>query len=103
MLDSFLKAIAHRMWLPREPTIEEMLSDTIVQAVMEADDVEPAALASLLRNIAAHSVTTYSPAANRQDTSGRTSPTGSGAIGSTTVRAPACPAARLANAPSENF
>ena len=32
-----------------EPTVAEMLSDSIVQAVMEADGVDPKALEALLR------------------------------------------------------
>ena len=35
-----------------EPTITEMLSDSIVQAVMEADGVNPAALERELRSMA---------------------------------------------------
>jgi hypothetical protein len=36
----------------REPTIAEMLSDSIVQAVMEADGVDPKRLEALLRSMA---------------------------------------------------
>ena len=36
----------------REPTLEEILSDTIVQAVMRADAVEPEELRALLGKIA---------------------------------------------------
>lgn len=33
----------------REPTLEEMLSDSIIQAVMEADGVDPRELEAMLR------------------------------------------------------
>jgi carbamoylphosphate synthase small subunit len=33
----------------REPTLKEMLSDSIIQAVMEADGVDPRELAAMLR------------------------------------------------------
>ena len=36
----------------REPTLEEMLSDSIVQAVMQADSVNPEELRALLGNVA---------------------------------------------------
>jgi hypothetical protein len=36
----------------REPTIAEILSDSIVQAVMEADGVDPKRLEALLRGVA---------------------------------------------------
>jgi hypothetical protein len=36
-------------WCRHEPTVAEMLSDSIVQAVMEADGVDPKALEALLR------------------------------------------------------
>ena len=65
MLETFLTAIAHRMPRPHEPTIAEMLSDSIVQALMQADGVDPEALATLLRNVAAHRVMPYSPPAER--------------------------------------
>jgi hypothetical protein len=37
----------------REPTIAEMLSDSIVEAVMKADNIDPRALAAELRMMAA--------------------------------------------------
>jgi hypothetical protein len=36
----------------REPTMEEMLSDPIVKAVMTADNVDPVALERRLRSVA---------------------------------------------------
>jgi hypothetical protein len=36
-------------WCHREPTLDEILSDSIVRAVMEADGVEPQELAAMLR------------------------------------------------------
>jgi len=36
----------------REPTLAEILSDTIVRAVMDADGVDPAALEAELRRMA---------------------------------------------------
>src|SRR5262245_57247285 len=36
-------------WYYREPTLDEMLSDSIVRAVMEADGVDPQKLAATLR------------------------------------------------------
>jgi hypothetical protein len=39
-------------WSFREPTITEMLSDSIVIAVMAADGVDPVALEAALRRLA---------------------------------------------------
>jgi hypothetical protein len=39
-------------WCHREPTITEMLSDTIVVAMMAADGVDPVALEAQLRGMA---------------------------------------------------
>jgi hypothetical protein len=39
-------------WSFREPTITEMLSDSIVMAVMAADGVDPIALEAQLRGLA---------------------------------------------------
>jgi hypothetical protein len=39
-------------WSLREPTIAEMLSDSIVMAVMAADGVDPVALEAQLRDLA---------------------------------------------------
>jgi hypothetical protein len=39
-------------WSFREPTIAEMLSDSIVLAVMAADGVDPVALEAQLRGLA---------------------------------------------------
>jgi hypothetical protein len=36
-------------WYHREPTLDEILSDSIVRAVMEADGVDPQELAATLR------------------------------------------------------
>lgn len=49
-------AIARRRTIPissglREPTIREMLSDSIVRAVMAADGVDPVALEAQLRGM----------------------------------------------------
>jgi hypothetical protein len=39
-------------WHPREPALTEILSDSIVVAVMKADGVDPVALEAQLRSIA---------------------------------------------------
>jgi hypothetical protein len=39
-------------WCTREPTITEMLSDSIVMAMMAADGVDPLALEAQLRGMA---------------------------------------------------
>ncbi len=39
-------------WRRREPIITEILSDSIVKAVMEADGVDPDVLEAQLRNMA---------------------------------------------------
>jgi len=39
-------------WCGGEPTLEEILPDHIVRAVMEADGVDPQALAAHLRSLA---------------------------------------------------
>jgi hypothetical protein len=36
-------------WCHREPTLDEILSDSITKAVMEADGVDPQELAATLR------------------------------------------------------
>jgi len=36
-------------WYHREPTLDEVLSDSIVRAVMEADGIDPQELAATLR------------------------------------------------------
>ena len=36
-------------WCHREPTLEEILSDSIIQAVMAADGVDPRELEAVLR------------------------------------------------------
>ena len=41
-------------WRHREPRFEDMLTDSIVKAVMEADGVDPRELETLFRQIAAH-------------------------------------------------
>ena len=47
------RRIGSRMSFCRgEPTIAEILSDSIVQAVMEADGVDPKRLEALLRSMA---------------------------------------------------
>jgi hypothetical protein len=38
-------------WDHREPTLNEMLSDSIIRAVMAADGVDPQELAVMLRQI----------------------------------------------------
>ena len=45
-------------WSFREPTIAEMLSDSIVMAVMAADGVDPVALEAQLRRLAQGATTT---------------------------------------------
>jgi hypothetical protein len=42
-------------WCRREPTITEILSDSIIVAVMKADGVDPSALEAQLRGIAQNS------------------------------------------------
>ena len=39
-------------WYHREPTLEEMLSDSIVRDLMEADGVDPRELSQMLREVA---------------------------------------------------
>jgi hypothetical protein len=39
------------IWYRRELTLEEMLSDSVVQAVMEADGVDPLALEVMLKEV----------------------------------------------------
>ena len=39
-------------WFHREPTLDEILSDSIVKALMEADGVDPQELAATLRQVA---------------------------------------------------
>jgi hypothetical protein len=41
-------------WSHREPRLEAMLADSIVQAVMEADGVDPHELETIFRQIATH-------------------------------------------------
>jgi hypothetical protein len=36
-------------WCHREPTLDEILSDSIVRAMMEADGIDPQELAATLR------------------------------------------------------
>jgi hypothetical protein len=36
-------------WCDREPTLDEILSDSIVRAMMEADGIDPQELAATLR------------------------------------------------------
>jgi hypothetical protein len=38
-------------WYRREPTLEEILADSIVRAVMEADGVDPDALEAMLKEV----------------------------------------------------
>ena len=38
-------------WYHREPTLDEILSDCIVRAVMEADGIDPHELAATLREV----------------------------------------------------
>jgi len=39
-------------WFHREPTLDDMLSESIVEAMMRADGVDPHELKELLRRIA---------------------------------------------------
>ena len=41
-------------WRHREPRFEDMLADSIVKAVMEADGVDPLELETIFHQIAAH-------------------------------------------------
>jgi hypothetical protein len=54
MFETILSAISHRLLRSQELTIAEMLSDSIVQALMEADGVDPEALVTALQNTTAH-------------------------------------------------
>ena len=38
-------------WCHREPTLDEILSDSIVRAMMEADGIDPQELAATLREV----------------------------------------------------
>ena len=38
-------------WSDRDPTLEEMLSDPIIKALMEADRVDPRELETILRRV----------------------------------------------------
>jgi hypothetical protein len=38
-------------WYHREPTLNEILSDCIIRAVMEADGIDPQELAATLRQV----------------------------------------------------
>jgi hypothetical protein len=38
-------------WCHREPTLEDILSDSITKAVMEADGVDPQQLAAMLKEV----------------------------------------------------
>ena len=40
------------LWCHREPTLDEILSDSITKAVMEADGIDPQELAEILRHAA---------------------------------------------------
>jgi hypothetical protein len=48
-------------WFHREPTLDEILSDSIVRAVMEADGIEPQELAATLRQAARSKTITLWP------------------------------------------
>ena len=49
-------------WYRREPTLEEILADSIVRAVMEADGVDPDALEAMLKGVSPHEqLTLYRP------------------------------------------
>lgn len=52
MLKTVLQKIGRRLRTPPEPTIKDMLSDSIVQAVMEADRIDPCVLREELMSIA---------------------------------------------------
>jgi len=38
-------------WCQHEPTLEDILSDSIIEAVMTADDVDPHQLAAMLKEV----------------------------------------------------
>jgi hypothetical protein len=38
-------------WRQREPTLEDILSDSIIKAVMKADGVDPQQLAAMLKEV----------------------------------------------------
>ena len=52
LLSTALAAIVRRFAAKREPTITDMLSDSIVKIVMEADRVDPEVLEKELRGMA---------------------------------------------------
>ena len=52
LMRTALAAIGRRFVVQREPTITDILSDSIVRAVMKADRVDPEVLAKELRAIA---------------------------------------------------
>ena len=52
LMRTTLAAIGRRFVVQREPTITDMLSDSIVRAVMKADRIDPEVLAKELRAIA---------------------------------------------------
>ena len=41
-------------WCHREPTLKDMLSDSIIKAVMDADGVDPHELEAMLRQMPEH-------------------------------------------------
>jgi hypothetical protein len=50
-------------WYFREPTLSEILSDSIVKALMNADGVDPIALEAMLRQIGDHAPIAPDPVA----------------------------------------
>ena len=52
MLKMMLHAFGRKIAAVREPTIAELLSDPIVNAIMAADRVDPSALEAELRSVA---------------------------------------------------
>ena len=54
MLKMMLQTIGRRVESRSEPTIKDILSDSIVRAVMEADGIDPRALEVELNGLANH-------------------------------------------------
>jgi hypothetical protein len=52
------------IWCHREPTLDDILSDSIIRAVMKADGVDPVILAQTLRQMRGRSSAARSAAAS---------------------------------------
>jgi hypothetical protein len=66
MLLAAIRRMGNSMkWRHREPTIKEILSDSIIRAMMHADGVDPNELEAMLRRMAQTSSAARAAAANR--------------------------------------